>query len=115
MRIRFAAALVATVIAAPAFAGDVELYQQGRSNWAAVNQYNSSNYFMVHQKGIDAYGNNYAAAAQSGRRNEVNAAQSSFTDNELGITQTGRDNYVTAFQQANGFNGFSVTQNRRRR
>lgn len=115
MRIRFAALVATTFIAVPALAGDVEIYQTGRSNWAVANQYNSSNYAMVHQRGVDAYGNNYAAFDQRGRRNEVNAAQSSYTDNALGITQTGRDNYVTAWQSAAGFNGFSVTQNRLRR
>lgn len=114
MRVLSAALVASALFAAPAFAGDVEIYQVGRSNWAAANQYNSTNTMMIHQKGLDQYGNNYASFAQAGRSNYVNAAQSSYTDNELGITQAGRFNAVTAFQSAAGFNGFSVTQTRRR-
>jgi|APTNR8051073442_1049403.scaffolds.fasta_scaffold02336_9 hypothetical protein len=114
MRIVSAAILASTLLAAPAFAGDIEVFQIGRSNWIAANQYNSSNTAWVHQRGINEYGNNYASFAQSGRYNYVNSAQSSYTDNIFAATQYGRTNGVTAFQSAAGVNTFSVTQTRRR-
>lgn len=115
MRIRTIALIASTLFAVPAVAGDVEIYQVGRSNWAVANQYNSSNYVMLHQFGTSANGNNYAAFAQSGRRNEFNAAQSSYTDNVLTVTQAGKDNYGSAYQSAEGLNTFSLTQSRLRR
>lgn len=115
MRIRTIALIASTLFAAPAFAGDVEIYQVGRSNWAAANQSNASNYVQMHQFNTSVNGNNYASFAQTGRRNEFNTAQSSYTDNVLGVTQTGRDNYGTVFQSAEGVNTFSLTQTRLRR
>ena len=115
MRILAAALVASTVIAAPAFAGDIEIQQRGRSNWAAANQYNAKNTVVLHQWGINANGNNYASFAQSGKYNFVGAAQQSYTDNTLAITQAGKETYINAFQTADGVNVFSATQTRLRR
>ena len=115
MRI-FATALVAsTVLASSAFAGEIEIQQRGRSNWAAANQYNAKNTVVLHQWGINTNGNNYASFAQSGKYNFVGAAQQSFTDNTLAITQAGKETYISAIQNADGVNSFSATQTRLRR
>jgi len=113
---RLAAALaVSTLIVAPAFAGDIEIQQTGRSNWAAANQYNARNTVVIHQWGLNENGNNYASFAQTGRYNFVGSAQQSYTDNTLAVTQFGRETYINAFQTAPGVNVFTATQSRLRR
>ncbi|HRK24522.1 MAG TPA: hypothetical protein PLQ11_06175 [Beijerinckiaceae bacterium] len=114
MRIASAAILATALFAGPALAGDISVYQEGRSNWIAANQYNGANSAWIQQHGINANGNNYAAFAQTGRSNFLNSVQTGYTDNILSANQVGRFNGAEAYQRALGVNTFSVTQSRRR-
>lgn len=107
--------LTAAAMTGSAAAGDVEIYQTGQSNWAAINQYNRVNNATIYQNNINTNGNNYAAAIQQGRVNKVLSEQIARTDNSLTVEQTGRITYISAFQQADGTNRFSATQTRLRR